>query len=45
MFAVGALLAQAAVAHPVLLMIDDLHWADQATLLMLRHIVRAPGAA
>ena len=43
--AVGALLTQAAVAHPVLLIIDDLHWADQATLLMLRHIARAPGAA
>ena len=39
--AVSAFLAQAAAAHPVLLVVDDLHWADKATLVMLRHIVRA----
>ena len=39
--AVATLLAQAAARHPVLLVLDDLHWADKATLLMLRHIVRS----
>ena len=43
--AVSAFLAQAAAAHPVLLVFDDLHWADKATLLMLRHIVRASDRA
>ena len=26
-------------------MFDDLHWADKPTLLMLRHVMRASGAA
>ncbi len=42
---VAALLAQAAALHPVLLVFDDLHWADKPTLLMLRHLVRASSAA
>ena len=29
---------------PVLLVLDDLHWADEATLLLLRQILRAPVA-
>jgi tetratricopeptide (TPR) repeat protein len=39
--AVSMLLARASAAHPVLLVLDDLHWADKATLLMLRHIARS----
>jgi class 3 adenylate cyclase/tetratricopeptide (TPR) repeat protein len=36
----GWLLAATAV-RPLLLVLDDLHWADTATLLLLRHVVRA----
>ena len=43
--AVTTLLARASTPHPVLLVLDDLHWADKATLLMLRHIVRSPDHA
>jgi class 3 adenylate cyclase len=31
-------------AAPVLLVLDDLHWAAKPTLLLLRHIVRSPAA-
>ena len=27
---------------PLVLVLDDLHWADRATLHLLRHVVRAP---
>lgn len=27
---------------PLLLVLDDLHWADRTTLLLLRHVARAP---
>ncbi|HUQ38800.1 MAG TPA: AAA family ATPase [Acidimicrobiales bacterium] len=27
---------------PVLLLLDDLHWADEPTLLLLRHLLRRP---
>jgi DNA-binding SARP family transcriptional activator/tetratricopeptide (TPR) repeat protein len=40
--AVSLLLADAAARAPVLLVLDDLHWADRATLQLLRHVVRAP---
>ena len=40
--AVRELLGAIAVAEPVLLVLDDLHWADLPTLLMLRHLSRAP---
>ena len=30
-----------AAEHAVLLVVDDLHWAESATLLLLRHIARA----
>jgi len=36
------LLAGACRASPVVLVLDDLHWADKTTLLLLRHIVRSP---
>ena len=37
--AVGALLTRVAKA-PTVLVVDDLHWADPSTLLMLRHCAR-----
>ena len=30
---------------PILLVLDDLHWADRPTLLLLRHLARAPQPA
>ena len=44
--AVAALLAEASTDAPVLLVLDDLHWADRPTILLLRHVVRGsePGA-
>ncbi len=39
--AVAAFLARAAVETPVLLVLDDLHWAAKPTLLLLRHVLRA----
>ncbi len=39
--AVGAFLGATATGRPLLLILDDLHWADKPTLLMLRHLVRA----
>ena len=41
---VAELLAQASATRPMILVCDDLHWADKPTLLMLRHIMRASGA-
>jgi len=37
-----ALLAEASRACPIILVLDDLYWADKPTLLLLKHIVRAP---
>jgi hypothetical protein len=37
--AVGELLGNAASSAPVLLVLDDLHWADQATLRLLNDLV------
>ncbi len=42
--AVAAWLAAAAAYEPVLLVLDDLQWAAKPTLLLLRHVVRAPEA-
>ena len=39
--AVTELLAAASRWRPVLLVLDDLHWATKPTLLMLRHLVRS----
>jgi DNA-binding SARP family transcriptional activator len=36
-----ALLTEVSSATPVLLVLDDLHWADRPTLLLLRHLARA----
>jgi len=38
---VVALSAAIAQRQPLVLVVDDLHWADKPTLLMLRHLVRA----
>ena len=37
--AVREWLTALAADHPVLLVLDDLHWADMGTLLLLRHVV------
>jgi len=39
--AVGDLLRRAARWTPVVLVMDDLHWANRSTLMLLRHLVRA----
>jgi tetratricopeptide (TPR) repeat protein len=43
--AVTALITEAAAARPLILVLDDLHWADEATLLLLRHLGRSVAAA
>jgi DNA-binding SARP family transcriptional activator/tetratricopeptide (TPR) repeat protein len=40
--AVAALLGVAGESAPLVLVCDDLHWADRPTLQLLRHLVRAP---
>ncbi len=40
--AVGAWLQAAAALRPVVLVLDDLHWATRPTLQLLRHITTAP---
>ena len=40
--AVVGLLSSASQQAPILLVLDDLHWADRPTLLLLRHLARAP---
>jgi DNA-binding CsgD family transcriptional regulator/tetratricopeptide (TPR) repeat protein len=42
--AVAALLAGVTRARPALLVLEDGHWADVPTLMLLRHLARAPGA-
>ncbi|MGH2909128.1 MAG: ATP-binding protein, partial [Solirubrobacteraceae bacterium] len=43
--AVADLLGSVAASGPLLIALDDLHWADRPTLLMLRHLLRSPQAA
>jgi DNA-binding SARP family transcriptional activator len=43
--AVAALLTRASRTWPLLLVLDDLHWADKPTLLLLRHLLRHPELA
>jgi len=40
--AIAAILDHAATVAPVLVVLDDLHWADKPTVLLLRHIIRSP---
>lgn len=39
---VTAAFARAGQSAPVLVLLDDLHWADKPTLLLLRHLARSP---
>jgi DNA-binding SARP family transcriptional activator/tetratricopeptide (TPR) repeat protein len=39
--AVSSLLAEAAHLRPLVLVLDDLHWADLPSLLLLRHLARS----
>ncbi|MEY2569760.1 MAG: hypothetical protein QOE63_110, partial [Acidimicrobiaceae bacterium] len=41
--AVSSLLRALAADAPLVLVLDDIHWADRPTLLLLRHVLRAPG--
>lgn len=43
--AVAAMLAVASRVQPMLLLFDDLHWADRPTLLLLRHVMRTARTA
>jgi predicted ATPase len=43
--AVAELLANVSQARPILLVIEDGHWADGATLLLLRHLARSAWSA
>ena len=43
--AVVALLTRASRRWPLLLVLDDLHWAHKPTLLLLRHLLRHPHLA
>jgi DNA-binding SARP family transcriptional activator len=43
--AVVGLLGAICATAPVLMVLDDLHWADRPTLLLLRHLARAPQPA
>jgi DNA-binding SARP family transcriptional activator/tetratricopeptide (TPR) repeat protein len=40
--AVAGLLAEISASVPVLIVLDDLQWADRPTLLLLRHLARSP---
>ena len=39
--AVAGLLGEVSARRPVLIVLDDLHWADRPTLMLLRHLARA----
>jgi DNA-binding winged helix-turn-helix (wHTH) protein/tetratricopeptide (TPR) repeat protein len=43
--AVAGMLAVASRARPMLILFDDLHWADMPTLLLLRHVMRSASMA
>ena len=37
---IGKFLSNAAISQPLVLVLDDLHWADQPSLMMLQYLVR-----
>jgi predicted ATPase len=39
---ISSLLVDSGGEAPLVLLVDDLHWADEPTLLLLKHILRAP---
>ena len=41
--AVGSLLSAASARQPVVLVLDDIHWADVPTVLLLNHLLAIPG--
>ena len=43
--AVAAFLSTISISSPMVLVLDDLQWADQATLLLLKHLVMDPRPA
>ncbi len=43
--AVVGLLTAISASMPIMLVLDDLHWADRPTLLLLRHLARAANPA
>ncbi len=43
--AVRALLTRLAMGHPIVLMLDDVHWADDASLELIAHLLRRPPPA
>lgn len=43
--AVSAVLTAISRTKPLLLVLEDLHWADRATVAMLLHLARSPGKA
>ena len=43
--AVRALLARMAMGHPLVLILDDVHWADDASLELIAHLLRRPPPA
>ena len=43
--AIARLLARVTERAPMLLVLDDLHWIDRPTLLLLRHLLRHPDPA
>jgi DNA-binding CsgD family transcriptional regulator len=43
--AVRALLQRMAMGHPITLILDDVHWADDASLELIAHLLRRPPPA